>query len=185
MRISRDDAIAVIVDVQQNNLPGIHDSARLKENLITLIRGLQILNIPVIALEQEPQRLGNTIPEISGLYDRFNAVEKITYSCYRDPDFADLLDSTGRQKVILVGIEAHIGILQTSLDLLENGYQPVLLDDGVSSRREYDKVIAMKRMRREGAIISTCESLLYELSVVAGTEKADAVSRLIQQTYFA
>lgn len=180
MRIHRDNSIAVIVDMQEKFFPHVHNRDQLISNLTVLIKGLQVLNVPMIAVEHATEKIGPTISEVSGLFRRFNAIEKLTFSCYNDPDFIDLLDSTGRNNVILVGIEAHVGILLTSLDLLENGYRPIVIDDCISSRRLYDKEIAVERARREGAVISTFESILFELSAVAGTRQFKAVSELIR-----
>jgi nicotinamidase-related amidase len=90
------------------------------------------------------------------------------------------LKESGKKNVILCGIESHVCVLQTTLDLIENGYQPVLIEDCVSSRNLNDKNIAVERMRQEGAIISTYESILFELLEVSGTEKFKEISKIVK-----
>ena len=87
---------------------------------------------------------------------------------------------TGKKNIILMGIESHVCVLQTCLDLLDNGYRPVLIEDCVSSRYKNDKKFAVKRMHQAGAIVSTYESILFELTVVSGTEQFKAISKIIK-----
>lgn len=181
MRIKRDNTAAVIIDVQQRLLPHMDRMEETTERIATLIRGLAVLNIPTTLTEQYPKGLGSTVPEVLGAFERPpQPIIKATFSCCDDAAFLDHLAAQGRKTVVLAGIEAHVCVLQTTLDLIEKGYEPVLVMDAVSSRRARDRDIASRRMESEGARLTTVESLLFELTRTSGTEEFKAISRLVK-----
>ena len=180
MRISRDQTTAVIIDIQERLYPHIHKHVELERNTGILIRGLQILQIPILVTEQYRKGLGPTIPSIMETFENFEALEKISFSCCDESRFLRALNLQNKKYVIIAGIESHVCVLQTVMDLIDNGYYPVLVEDCVSSRKENDKAIAVQRMRQEGAIITTYESLLLELCRVAGNETFKKISGLIK-----
>ncbi len=180
MRIQQDDTIAVVVDVQERLFPHIYEHGQLEQTLRTLIRGLQILEIPIVLTEQYPKGLGTTIPGVRELLPDTAAIEKMTFSCCGSDDFLRTLYGLGRSNIVLMGIETHVCVMQTALDLLESGYVPVVIEDCVSSRTLHNKDIAIARMRDEAAIITTCESLLFELCTVAGTDEFKQISQLVK-----
>ncbi len=180
MRISKHNSVAVVVDVQERLFPHIHEHQQLEKNLITLISGLKILDIPLIVTQQYTKGLGKTIPSVAKALGKYDPLEKLTFSCCADPDFMDTLSDLGKNQIILMGIETHVCVLQTAIDLLQRGYQPVIIEDCVSSRKLNDKQVAIERMRHHGMIISTYESILLELCLVAGTEQFKAISTLIK-----
>lgn len=178
--IPKEDAIAVVVDVQEKLFPYIYEHQALAENLVKLIKGLKILKLPVVVTQQYTKGLGPTIPPVAKALGKFDPIEKLTFSCFGDPDFVNILNDHGKNHVILMGIETHVCVMQTALDLLEIGYDPVLVEDCVSSRKLSDKQTAVQRMRDEGVIVSSYESLLFELLLVAGTEEFKAISKLVK-----
>ena len=180
MRIIRDQTTALIIDVQERLFPHIHDHDSLASWTSILIRGLQVLKVPVHVTQQYSKGLGPTVAPIGGLFDSFSHIEKTAFSCCDEPKVILMLEATGRKNVIVAGIESHICVQQTVIDLLERGYQPVVIEDCVSSRRPYDNDIALQRMRREGAVISTCESVLFELCRYSGTEEFKSISALVK-----
>jgi nicotinamidase-related amidase len=181
MRIRRDKAIAVVIDVQERLFPHIHDHEQLGTNIEKCIIGMQILNLPIFVTEQYTKGLGKTIAPLQiALADYYSPMEKITFSCCGEQEFVDSLENLGRKQVLLVGIEAHVCILQTALDLRVAGYQPVILEDCVSSRAPNDKRVAIERMRCAGCIITTMESVLFELCGTAGTETFRSISKLVK-----
>ncbi len=180
MRISKEESVAVIVDVQERLFPHIHNNQQLEKNIKILIEGLKLLKMPVLLTEQYKKGLGDTIPAVRESLDEVIPVEKISFSCCDESRFLAELNRTGKKFVILAGIEAHVCILQTVLDLVENGYMPVLVEDCISSRKKNDKDIAIERARQEGAIITSYESILLELCRVAGTETFKKISGLIK-----
>lgn len=180
MRISRDHTAAVIIDIQERLYPHIHKHVELARNVVILIRGLQILQIPILVTEQYRKGLGSTIPSVSEVIEKFEPVEKIAFSCCDESRFLRALNLHNKKYVIIAGIEAHVCVLQTVMDLIDNGYHPVLVEDCISSRKENDKKVAVERMRQEGAIVTTYESLLLELCRVAGNETFKKISGLIK-----
>ena len=180
MRINKDNTAAIIIDIQDRLFPHIHNNSTLEKNVGILINGLEILDIPVLVTEQYRKGLGATIPSIMDAISTFEPIEKISFSCCDESRFLRTLIMLKKDYVILAGIEAHVCVLQTVMDLIENGFHPVLVQDCVSSRKENDKRIAIDRMRQEGAVITTYESLLLELCRVAGTETFKKISGLIK-----
>ncbi|TAE24282.1 MAG: hydrolase [Candidatus Kapaibacterium sp.] len=181
MRIRRDNAITVVIDVQDRLFPHIDGHTDLEQRLEKCIVGMQILNMPMIVTEQYPQGLGRTIPSLqAALSDYYSPMEKMTFSCCGEQEFTDSLENLGRKQVLLIGIEAHICVLQTALDLRAAGYRPVILEDCVSSRKTNDKRVAIERMRRAGCVITTMESAIFELCGTAGTETFKRLSKLMK-----
>jgi nicotinamidase-related amidase len=180
MRIFRDDTAAVVVDIQERLFPHIHDGDIMLKNCLRLIEGLKILSVPVIITQQYTKGLGPTVPSVIQMFSEFRHIEKISFSCCEEPAFKKEIDLLGKTDIIICGIESHVCVLQTCLDLLANGKRPVVVEDCVSSRKPNDKQIAIERMRQEGARISTMESLLFELARVAGNETFKSISGIVK-----
>ncbi len=176
MRIEREQTIALAVDYQEKLIPVMIEKERLIENSSILLAGLNVLGIPVLLTQQYTKGLGMTVPEIMDAAGKTEYVEKISFSAY-----ADVEEMINRKKfVIICGVEAHICVLQTVIDLKSSGYVPVLVADCISSRRDYDKKMAVKRAREEGALITTYEALLFELLKEAGTDTSKRIQRLVK-----
>jgi nicotinamidase-related amidase len=180
MRILKDDVVAVVVDIQERLLPHIYHWEQTLQNCLKLIDGLQVLAVPMLVTQQYTKGLGNTDPSIVNKITGFSHVEKNTFSCCGEPAFLEKLSSFGKKCIIVCGIEAHVCVLQTCLDLLEEGYIPVVVEDCVSSRKPNDKAIAIERMRQEGARITTIESILFELIQSAGTDTFKLISKIVK-----
>ena len=180
MRIKQKDTAAVVIDIQERLLPHIYDGNSILQNSLKIIVGLQILSIPVIVTQQYTKGLGPTDPSIAGKIAEFSYIEKTSFSCFEEPVFQKELTLLGKQNIIIIGIESHVCVLQTCLDLLSGGYNPVVIEDCVSSRKPEDKIVSIKRMRQEGARISTLESILFELTRKAGDETFKRISRLVK-----
>ncbi len=180
MRILRNEALLLVIDVQERLLPHIHGHESLLERMSIFIEGCQVLKVPSLITEQYPKGLGITIPEIRNRFIDFNPVEKMSFSCCDVEDVTLKLNNSGKRFILICGIETHVCVLQTVLDLLESGFIPVVIEDCVSSRNLDDKNIAIHRMRQEGAIITTAESLLFELTRISGTDEFKAISRLVK-----
>lgn len=164
-RIARENTQAMIVDVQERLTPHIYDHENIIKKTVTLIKGLQALNIPIMLNEQYKKGLGDTLPELRDVLEGDNgkSFEKVTFSACDNNDSWHHLAQQNRSTVLLFGAEAHVCIMQTALDLLDNGMQPVIIGDAVGSRFPYDKKQAIRRIRRAGGVISTVESILFEL----------------------
>ncbi len=180
MRINRNNTQALIIDFQERLYPFIQENEKLTKNVIRLIKGLKVLGIDMVITEQYSKGLGHTITEISEAIENYNYIEKDTFSCCGSIEVCDKLKSTGKKNVIVIGIESHVCVLQTTIDLIAMGFQPVLIEDCVSSRNLNDKQIAIERMRQEGAIVSTYESILFELCEISGNDMFKAISKIVK-----
>jgi len=181
MRIKLEDSLLLIIDVQEKLFTHISNNRTLLENTIKLIKGIKVLNLPIIVTEQYTKGLGSTLEEIkSELGNEYKPYEKMTFSCCKEEIFLDRLSKINRKNIIICGIETHVCVLQTVVDLLGSGFNPIVVEDCVSSRKENDKNIAIKRMYKENAIITTYESILLELCVKAGTETFKLISKIIK-----
>jgi len=180
MRILQNETAGVVIDIQEKLLPHIHEGEIILQNCLKLIEGLQILSIPILITQQYSKGLGSTVPSIIQKFSEFTYIEKISFSCYEEPAFAEKVLSMGKPDIILCGIEAHVCVLQTCLELLNAGLIPVVVEDCISSRKPNDKRIAIERMRQEGARITTLESLLFELNRCAGNQTFKSISGIVK-----
>lgn len=180
MRITREKAAGLIIDVQERLLPHMRKNDVILENCQKLIKGLQILNIPTLVTQQYTRGLGDTVEPIKTLMDNFSFIEKTSFSCCDEPTFAREIEKTGKKYVLIAGIEAHVCVLQTVLDLKTAGYIPVVIENCISSRKKKDKKIALNRFMAEGVLVSTYESILFELTRTAKAEEFKAISNLIK-----
>jgi len=180
MRIFRENTIGLVIDVQEKLFPHMLNREELLGNLIKLISGLKVLEVPILLTEQYTKGLGTTINPLQEAIGDYKAIEKMAFSCCDEPQFLKVLKDHSKKNVIICGIESHVCVLQTCIDLQQAGYQSVIIEDCISSRKTSDKVIALERMKKEGAIISSLESILFELSRVSGTESFKAISRIVK-----
>lgn len=181
MRINKEDVMAIVIDNQEKLVPHMYECNNLIVNTVKLLQGLNILQVPIIATQQYTKGLGMTVEEIQNVFHKeFQYLEKISFSSYGDAVIKEEIRKLGKKCIIICGIEGHICVLQTVIDLLEDGYDVVIVEDCISSRKENDKVIALRRMEKEGAIITTYESILFELTKMAGNDTFKAISKLIK-----
>ncbi len=180
MRILKENTAAIIIDFQERLFPHIHDFRQIALNTEILIKGLQFLGIPIHLTQQYTKGLGNTIPQIANLFHSFNPIEKTAFSCCDESSLVNALGKDITESVIIAGIESHVCVQQTVTDLIARKYIPVVIGDCVSSRKPSDMIIAMERMKYEGAIISSYESILFELCRFSGTDEFKAISKLVK-----
>jgi nicotinamidase-related amidase len=180
MRILKDRTIALMIDFQERLFPFIHENEKLLKNVPILVRGLRALGISIFVTEQYVKGLGPTVVPIVDALGNTPRIEKMSFSCCDEPRLMEGIAVTGKENIIIAGIESHVCVMQTVIDLIRNGYHPIVVEDCVSSRKENDKQIAIERMRKEGAIITTYESILFELLRFSGTEQFKTISKLIK-----
>ncbi len=180
MRILKEDSLAVIIDIQELLFPLISENEKIEKNTVTLVKGLKELGIDIIVTQQYTKGLKPTINSVATAIGEFKHIEKMSFSCCNEAKFVEELVVQNKKNIIIAGIETHVCVLQTVVDLIDLGYQPVVVEDCVSSRNLNDKSIAIERMRNEGAIITTYESLLFELLQYSGTDTFKAISRLVK-----
>jgi len=179
-RINRTKAGLVVVDIQERLLPAIHEKERVVQNAVRLIRGAQILGVPVFATEQYRKGLSATVAEVAAAIARFAPTEKLTFSSCGAPEFLQALQAKGAKDVILCGIEAHVCVTQTCLDLLDRKHRVFVVADAVSSRTPENYRLGVERIRDAGAVIVSTEMILFELLERAGTEEFKQVLALVK-----
>jgi nicotinamidase-related amidase len=170
----------VVVDVQGKLAQLMHDKEVLFRNVQILIQAAKILDIPILWCQQCPDALGPTIPEIERLLTDNEPINKAAFSCCGDEQFNIRLNELARNQVLLSGIETHVCIYQTAVDLLRKGFCVDVVADAVSSRTLENKQIAIDRMAAEGVNISCTEMALFELLKTAEHSKFKQVAKLIK-----
>jgi len=178
--LKKETSALLIIDLQEKILPVIHNVDIVIENTIKLIKGFKTLNLPIYFTEQYPKGLGPTSSKILTELQGYNALQKMSFSCFGAEDLFNELRSRKLHQIVVSGVETHVCVQQTVLDLLANDFQVNVAADAVSSRREFDFQIALERMRTLGAEITTTESILFELLEVCGTPEFKEISRIVK-----
>lgn len=177
--MSRGDTALLVVDVQEKLVPWIVDARRVVWNVRRLIDGASILGLPVQATEQYPQGIGPTLPELA---QRLGPIpSKLTFSCLGCPEIFLQWQERGLHRICVCGIEAHVCVQQTVLDLLSQGWRVYVVADATGSRRRIDHRIALHRMDAAGAVLTTTEAALFEWCREAGTPEFRRISQLIKE----
>lgn len=180
MLINQNKCLGLIIDIQEKLYTHISEHERLLEQTIKLIKGIQVLEIPLIVTQQYTRGLGPTIAELQKYLTDVEPIEKRSFSCCGETVFNSALQGKDKAYILMAGIEAHVCVQQTALELKAKGYLPVIIADCVNSRNPYDKEIAIQRMQDAGCIITTCESILFELCRVSGTAEFKEISKIIK-----
>lgn len=180
-KLVKERCALLVIDVQEKLFPYVENSCHIIQAIQKIVRGFQILKLPIYATEQYPQGLGHTVLPLKGLLGDNQFFEsKTTFSCLDDEKIkAKFLESVIDQWVI-VGIEAHVCVLQTSKDLLEQGKKVVVLNDAIGSRSVYDYSTAIAELRDCGARISSTETILFELLRHSKASEFKEISQLIK-----
>ncbi|ROR30518.1 isochorismatase family protein [Mobilisporobacter senegalensis] len=181
MRILAEDTIGLIIDYQDRIIPVMDKREELIYNTIKLIKGLKTLQIPLVVSQQYTKGLGDTIESIKdALSEECSYYDKLTFSCLDNTEISDQIKSYNKKNIVVCGIEAHVCVLQTVIDLVAAGYNVIIVEDCITSRKIHDKEIALKRFAGEGVIFATYESILFELTREAGNETFKAISKIIK-----
>ena len=170
----------LVIDVQGRLADMMHQKKRLFKHITTMIKAAQVLDIPIHWFEQYPQGLGPTKPEISALLAESNYHEKITFSACGTDSFKTQLMADHRQQCIVTGIETHVCVYQTVLDLLADGFAVKVNQQGVSSRAKSNKKLALHNMQMSGAELTSTEMILFELLQTAKHPKFKLISGLLK-----
>ncbi|MDZ7289867.1 MAG: hydrolase [candidate division KSB1 bacterium] len=178
--LDRQHAALLVIDIQDR----IHVVMRYREevenNTHKLIRGFQLLHLPILLTEQYPKGLGHTISSLRYTLQATLPIQKMTFSCRGCDELMRTLEEKRIHQVVLAGIETHVCVLQTALDLMANHYQVHVVRDAVSSRHDLDHQTALQRLAQAGAIITTTEAVLFELLGRADTPEFKEVSKLLK-----
>ena len=176
----RDKTALLIIDIQEKILPVMNNATQVVNNTLKLIKGFKVLNIPIFYTEQYPKGLGSTTEALSNELEGLSPIQKMSFSCYGAGNFFTRLLDNNVSQVVVTGIESHVCVQQTVLDLVANNFQVNVAADAVSSRNELDYKISLDRMRIHGAEITTSEAILFELLVDCGTDEFKEISRIIK-----
>lgn len=179
-RLKREDTVLVAIDFQEKLMPAMDDPKKLENKMVRFAKGLAALKIPAIVTQQYTKGLGETIPSIREALGEFEPIDKATFSACANEEFMDKLRTSGRRTVILTGIETHICVEQTALDLLEQGYTVFVVCDLVQSRDKKNSKISLKRLADAGAVLTSYESVLYELLGTSKAPEFKAISAVVK-----
>ncbi len=180
-------SLLLLVDLQTKLFNAMPDKEALTKNLITLTKGAALLNIPILVTEQYPTGLGSTIPELAEVIKahplqngQVNAIDKLSFSCWGEQRFRLALDNAGKKQILLAGIEAHVCVYQTAIDLLGAGYRVQVVADAVSSRSARNRDIGLQKMHDAGAPTTSIEMALFELLKTAQSPVFKEISKLVK-----
>jgi nicotinamidase-related amidase len=178
--MSADDSVLLVVDVQDKLIGLIPGHERIVWNIRRLIDGAKILSVPALATEQYPKGLGSTAAELAQRMAR-PIPDTLTFSCGGCPGAVEELRRQGRHKILVVGIETHVCVAQTVMDLLAESYRVYMAADAVGARGQIDHDVALRRMETAGATMTTTEAALFEWCEVAGTPEFKQISALVRE----
>jgi len=176
------EALLLVIDIQERLHQAMEEARRSAyvKNSGILIKTAQALCMPIVVSEQYPRGLGSTIPEIDALLGQASKYEKLAFSCWGEAPIRAAIEDSGRAAVIVIGIEAHVCVLQTVMDLIAAGYNAVVATDAVCSRNASDRVTAVQAMAEAGAVAYSTESIAFMLLQRAGTPEFKQVSPLFK-----
>ena len=178
--IDREDTLFVVIDFQEKLMPVMHEREILEDRVCRLANGMKKLGIPHIVTQQYTKGIGETIPSIAEAIGKFTPIDKTSFSCMGNEEFVSKLEEADKGTVVACGIESHICLQQTVIQLLAKGYRVYVPVDCVSSRSESDKAWSLERMKEAGAITTTYEAILYELLRDAKAEEFKAISKIVK-----
>ncbi len=178
--LSASTSVLLVVDVQEKLIPLIPQHQRIVWNIQRLLQAAEVLDVPALGTEQYPKGLG---PTVEPLRQRLGPMpEKLSFSCVGCEPFLQQLDIETRWQVVAVGIETHVCVQQTVLDLLARGFDLFVVVDAVGARGELDHLTALRRMESAGATLTTAESVMFEWCQQAGTPQFKQISQLVRQS---
>ena len=178
--LRREDTVMMLVDVQGKLAEVVHESEELANNLEVLVKGMQCLGVPIIWVEQIPEKMGRTIPVLADLLVADAPISKSSFSCYGTSEIVSALEATGRRSVVLAGIEAHVCVYQTAADLCQNNYQVEVVADAVSSRTAANKEAGLGKIRACGGAVTSVEMVLFELLATADDPALRTMIKLVK-----
>jgi nicotinamidase-related amidase len=182
--LNREDAVLVVVDVQERLVPAIDKElyARSLKNFKIAIEAAGTLGLPIVLTEQYPKGLGRTVPEVVQALEgkKYERIEKVAFSCARDEEFLSAIAKTARRQVVLIGMETHVCVYQTAMDLLGAGYEVQVVADCISSRDPENKEVCLAKMGQADISPTTTEMALFELLKVAKGDKFKQISNIVK-----
>lgn len=179
MLLDRDKSSLLVIDVQEKLTPLVLNADALIARCGWVIRLANDLQVPVVLSEQYPRGLGRTVTPLLTDLEKNSPIQKVCFSCFKEPSFVDAWKKIQRTQAVLIGIETHVCVLQTAIDLVNAGVAVFVVVDAVSSRHELDHRYGLKRMKQAGVQLVTAEMVFFEWLGEAGTPEFKTLS----QTY--
>lgn len=183
IKIKKENSLLVAIDYQEKLMPAIEGEKAIEEKAAGLIKGARILEVPILITQQYTKGLGKTVAKITEALGEFDYVEKNTFSCMKTPEFANAIfgmAAAGRKTIVLCGVETHICVQQTALDLLDAGFDVFVVADCSGSRTSENNQTALARMTQAGAFVTTYESVLYEWLESSKTQGFKEISQIVK-----
>lgn len=177
---SRETSLLLVVDFQQAMLKVMDAWEEIARRVNQLTRAADVLGVPIVLTEQYKKGLGETIPEVLRVIELPRVFHKEYFSACLEKDFLPWVSSFEREAIVLVGMETHVCVLQTGLDLIRAGYQVQLAADAVASRSDHDRNIAIELLRQAGAVITTTEIVIFQWARRANTEEFRKVLPIVK-----
>ena len=178
--LSRESAILIVIDIQGNLFEAMQGKEDLLTNASKVIKGAKIFSLPIIVTEQIPEKLGQTLPILSQELAGSATISKECFSCWGNSQFKEKLESFGRREVIIIGIECHVCVYQTAMDLIKHDFDVHVVTDAVSSRTKENSDIGIEAMKNSGAHLTSTEMLLFELLGSANNAKFKEIYKLVK-----
>jgi nicotinamidase-related amidase len=175
-----EDTVLIVVDMQEKLTRAMYDRESLVKSAVQIVSGAKILGVPVIWTEQNPNGLGPTLPEIKQSLEGSQPIIKFSFSSCGNQEFMEALDASGRKQVLILGVECHVCVYQTAIDLIEKGYEVSVVSDAVSSRTLENKIVGLERVKQSGALITSAEMALFELLKVADGAKFKQILKVVK-----
>ncbi len=169
----------LVIDAQDKLLNGVQNSDKIVWNIKRLVNAAKIVKVNTICTEQNPEKLGRTNPSLLEELD-FQPIKKMSFSCVKCTNILNELLKSQNQAILLCGLETHVCIQQTALDLISKGYGVFIAVDAIGSRNEFDHEIALRRLESSGVILTTTESIIFEWCGTSDREEFKAISNLIK-----
>lgn len=161
--INRDEAVLIVIDIQDKLFQAMYNKEELLANAAKTIRGAKVFNLPIVVTEQIPEKLGATIPEIDRELEGIERISKSSFSSWGESKFREKIKAIDRPKAAIIGIESHICVYQTAVDLINNGYEVHIVADAVSSRTKENSDIGLTVIKSSGGHITSTEMFLFEV----------------------
>jgi nicotinamidase-related amidase len=174
-----EDSALIVVDVQEKLAPAVANHQRVVWNVRRLLEAAKSLEVPALATEQYPAGLGATVASLAGYFPEIP--DKLTFSCVGCPEFHRRLADLRRRHLVVAGMETHVCVQQTVLDLLAEGFRVYVAVDAAGARAALDHDTALRRMETSGAILTTVEAVLFEWCVAAGTDAFRSIRKLVME----
>lgn len=175
------NTILVCIDIQGNLAQAMYEKEKLFQNLQKLITGIRVFDLPIVWTEQHPLKLGSTIQEIAGLMPAHSRpISKMSFSCCGNDAFVETLKESKRSDVLLSGMETHICVYQTAVDLVRMGYRVHVVTDCVASRTAQNNAIGIEKIRDAGAVMTGTETVLFELLKTADSPLMKDIVKIVK-----